>query len=105
MDYSLVDEIKGLKENDEWHVDVLSAGGELLFTYIGLFKKNYNGPCSFLCVVMCQFDSGTQRVKFDNFHDLIYFFIDLVLPGGQWTSQYDERPASTWTILCTQSLT
>ena len=86
------------KLGDEWRVDVLSAGGELLFTYIGLFEENCNdedGPCPFLCVVMCQSDSGMQRVEFDNFHDLIYFFIDLVLPGGQWTSQDDERPAST----------
>ena len=43
-----------------------------------------NSPPNFRCAVMSAPGLPKKHKEFDNFHDLIFFLIDIVLSGGEW---------------------
>lgn len=83
----------------DWRVDVYTSDGQFSFTYLGYFEPHFEGDESdtddqsdpersiqsnFRCAVMSAPKQPPKRKEFLDFHDLIFFLIDIVLSGGEW---------------------
>ena len=71
----------------EWRVEVYSADGDFLFTYLGILDENMadeDAPLTFECVVMsAPGRPSPPRETFDSFHGLISFLMGIALLDGQ----------------------